>query len=115
MTIEEKTADISKNEAEKTRLLQDVSDLQKAIAENTKALNEATELRDKESSDNEKTLADADAGKEAVSFALTTLKEFYEGAAFVQTSYTPPAADASGKTVGDLAPAAFSGTYHGNQ
>merc|ERR1719310_568471 len=115
MTIEEKTADISKNEAEKAGLVQDVSDLQKAIAENSKALNEATELRDKEKSDNEKTLADATAGKEAVSFALTTLKEFYEGAAFVQTSYTPPAADRSGKTFGDMAPAAFSGTYHGNQ
>merc|ERR1719310_761533 len=99
MTIEEKTADISKNEAEKAGLVQDVSDLQKAIAENTKALNEATELRDKESSDNEKTLADADAGKEAVTFALTTLKEFYEGAAFVQVKYTPPVTDSSGKSI----------------
>merc|ERR1719456_1709261 len=80
-----------------------------------KALNEATELRDKERADNEKTLADADAGKEAVSFALTTLKEFYEGAALVQTKYTPPNVDRSGKTFGDLAPKAFSGTYHGNQ
>merc|ERR1719310_836936 len=115
MTIEEKTADISKNEAEKAGLVQDVSDLQKAIAENTKALNEATELRDKESSDNEKTLADADAGKEAVTFALTTLKEFYEGAAFVQTSYTPPNAGRDGKTISDMAPKTFSGEYSGNQ
>merc|ERR1719298_218848 len=113
MTIEEKTADISKNEAEKTRLLQDVSDLQKAIAENTKALNEATELRDKESSDNEKTLADADAGKEAVTFALTTLKEFYEGAALVQVKYTPPNVDRSGNAIADVTPKGFSGSYSG--
>merc|ERR1740138_799608 len=57
----------------------------------------------------------ADAGKEAVEFALTTLKEFYEGAAFMQTGYTPPAAGRDGKTVGDMAPKSFSGDYHGNQ
>merc|ERR1719310_490284 len=115
MTIESKTADISKNEAEKAQLLEDISALQKAIAENKKALNEATQLREKEHSDNEKTLADAEAGKEAVSFALTTLKEFYEGAAFVQTRYTPPNADSSGGTFADMAPKGFSGSYSGNQ
>merc|ERR1719310_1455429 len=115
MTIEEKTADISKNEAEKAGLVQDVSDLQKAIAENTKALNEATELRDKERSDNEKTLTDADAGKEAVTFALTTLKEFYEGAALVQVKSTPPVTDSSGGNFADMAPKGFSGSYSGNQ
>jgi chromosome segregation ATPase len=114
LTIEEKTADISKNEAEKAQLTQDISDLEAAIAANMKALKEATEQRNNEQADNEKTLADSDAGKEAVEFALTTLKEFYEGA-FVQTGYTPPNAGRDGKTVGDLAPEAFSGTYHGNQ
>merc|ERR1719498_689068 len=115
MTIESKTADISKNEAEKAQLEEDIANLQKAIAENKKGLNEATELRNKEKADNEKTLKDAEAGKEGVSFALTTLKDFYEGAALVQTKYTPPMADRSGKTVSDMAPKAFSGTYHGNQ
>merc|ERR1719473_2089257 len=60
MTIEEKTADISENEAEKAELTSEINALQKAIAENKKALNEATELRDKERSENEKTLADAE-------------------------------------------------------
>merc|ERR1719213_1273126 len=115
MTIEEKTADISKDTAEKAQLTEDVNNLQKSIAENMKALNEATELRDKEKADNENTLSMSDAGKEAVEFALTTLKEFYEGAAFVQSKYTPPAAGRDGKTVGDMAPDAFSGEYHGNQ
>merc|ERR1719327_2357125 len=115
MTIEDKTADISKNEAEKAQLLEDISNLQKAIAENKKALNEATELRNKEKTDNEKTLEDAAAGKEAVTFALTTLKEFYEGAAFIQTKYTPPVTDSSGNNFADMAPKGFSGSYSGNQ
>merc|ERR1719310_1452067 len=115
MTIESKTADISKNEAEKAQLLDDISNLQKAIAENKKALNEATELRNKEKTDNEKTLTDADAGKAAVEFALTTLKEFYEGAAFVQVKYIPPVTDSSGGTFADMAPKGFSGSYSGNQ
>merc|ERR550514_551372 len=115
MTIESKTADISKNEAEKAQLLEDISNLQKAIAENNKGLNEATELRNKEREDNKKTLTDAAAGKEAVTFALTTLKEFYEGAAFIQTKYTPPVTDSSGGTFADMAPKGFSGDYSGNQ
>jgi chromosome segregation ATPase len=84
MTIEGKTADISTNEAEKAQLTEDISALKKAIAENKKALNEATQLRSSEQADNQKTLADADAGKQAVEFALTTLKSFYEGAALIQ-------------------------------
>eukprot|EP00747_Dinoflagellata_sp_TGD_P156888 gnl/TRDRNA2_/TRDRNA2_177696_c3_seq3.p1 gnl/TRDRNA2_/TRDRNA2_177696_c3~~gnl/TRDRNA2_/TRDRNA2_177696_c3_seq3.p1 ORF type:complete len:729 (+),score=267.17 gnl/TRDRNA2_/TRDRNA2_177696_c3_seq3:96-2189(+) len=115
MTIESKTADISKNEAEKAQLTEDISNLLKAIADNKKALNEATELRNKEHADNEKTLADADAGKEAVTFALTTLKEFYEGAAFIQVKYTPPVTDSSGNNFADMAPKGFSGSYSGNQ
>merc|ERR1719235_143199 len=115
MTIEDKTADISKNEAEKAQLIEDITALTKAIAENKKALNEATQLRDSEKSDNEKTLADADAGKEAVTFALTTLKEFYEGAALVQTGYTPPTVDSSGKAIADMTPKGLSGDYKGNQ
>merc|ERR1719160_2009247 len=80
-----------------------------------KALNEATELRNKEKADNEKTLEDAAAGKEATTFALTTLKEFYEGAAFIQTKYTPPVTDSSGGNFADMAPKGFSGSYSGNQ
>eukprot|EP00747_Dinoflagellata_sp_TGD_P156878 gnl/TRDRNA2_/TRDRNA2_177696_c3_seq1.p1 gnl/TRDRNA2_/TRDRNA2_177696_c3~~gnl/TRDRNA2_/TRDRNA2_177696_c3_seq1.p1 ORF type:complete len:739 (+),score=229.30 gnl/TRDRNA2_/TRDRNA2_177696_c3_seq1:96-2219(+) len=115
MTIEAKTADTHKNEAEKAKLNEEISALQEAIAANKKGLNEATQLRNKEKADNKKTLTDAEAGKDAVKFAITTLKDFYEGASMIQTRYTPPAADRSGMTVSDMAPKAFSGTYHGNQ
>eukprot|EP00747_Dinoflagellata_sp_TGD_P143565 gnl/TRDRNA2_/TRDRNA2_176407_c1_seq4.p1 gnl/TRDRNA2_/TRDRNA2_176407_c1~~gnl/TRDRNA2_/TRDRNA2_176407_c1_seq4.p1 ORF type:complete len:694 (+),score=273.46 gnl/TRDRNA2_/TRDRNA2_176407_c1_seq4:106-2187(+) len=116
MIIEEKTATTSKLSAEKAELTTDNEELSAAIAENMKALKEATELRNKEKAANEKTLADSEAGKEAVTFALTTLKDFYGGAAFLQKSvYTPPNAGADGKTVGDMAPSTAEGDYKGNQ
>eukprot|EP00747_Dinoflagellata_sp_TGD_P143570 gnl/TRDRNA2_/TRDRNA2_176407_c1_seq9.p1 gnl/TRDRNA2_/TRDRNA2_176407_c1~~gnl/TRDRNA2_/TRDRNA2_176407_c1_seq9.p1 ORF type:complete len:693 (+),score=270.62 gnl/TRDRNA2_/TRDRNA2_176407_c1_seq9:106-2184(+) len=115
MIIEEKTAKTSKLNAEKAELTADNEQLSKEIAENMKALNEATEARNKEKSANDKTLADATAGKDAVTFAMDTLKSFYEGGSFIQTSYTPPAAGRDGKTVGDMAPATADGEYAGNQ
>merc|ERR1719262_191533 len=82
-----------------------------------KALSEANEVRSKESAANEKTLEESTAGKDAVTFAMTTLKEFYEGGSFIQTNsrYTPPNAGRDGKTVGDMAPATAEGDYKGNQ
>merc|ERR1719161_2935630 len=66
--------------------------------------------------DNQKTLADATAGLAGVKKAMKILKDFYDNA-FVQTGsrYTPPKGDASGMTVGDLAPDTFSGDFAGNQ
>jgi hypothetical protein len=98
------------------RLTEEVQDLTNEIAELTKALNEATQLRALESKDNAKTLADATAGLAGVKKAMKILKDFYDNA-FIQThkKYVPPNSDASGKTVGDLAPATFSGENHGNQ
>merc|ERR1719161_2555121 len=66
--------------------------------------------------DNQKTLADANAGLAGVKKAMKILKDFYDNA-FVQTGsrYTPPKGDASGMTVGDLAPDTFSGDFAGNQ
>jgi len=77
-----------------------------------KALNEATELRSDEKKENEQTLEEAKAGKEAVEQAMKVLKEFYEG--FLQ--YKPPKSDREGKTVEDRAPeTSFSGDYKGKQ
>merc|ERR1719272_1834741 len=47
---------------------------------------------------------------------MKILKDFYDNA-LLQTgaSYKPPKGDASGNTVGDLAPATFEGENHGNQ
>jgi hypothetical protein len=99
-----------------TRLTEEIQDLMTEIAELTKALNEATQLRALESKDNAKTLADATAGLAGVSKAMKILKDFYDNA-FIQTGkkYVPPKADASGNTVGDLAPDTFSGEFKGNQ
>jgi hypothetical protein len=47
---------------------------------------------------------------------MKILKDFYDNA-FIQTNaaYKPPKGDASGNTVGDLAPDSFSGDFSGNQ
>jgi len=107
--IAESTAIIQRKEEEIQVLLQEIADL-------TKGLNEATELRKNEKAENAKTINDATNGDAGVTRAMDILKGFYDNA-FVQTqdSYTPPNADASGKTVGDLAPGGFEGENHGNQ
>jgi len=101
--------------AKKEKLEDEINDLNKAIAELKKALLEATELRAEGKAENEKTIAMATEGKDAVDLALTILKDFYDNA-FVQTrKYVPPDSDRDGNTVGDLAPEVFDKTYHGNQ
>jgi len=100
-------AKIAKLEEEIATLMQEVADLKKA-------LNEATTLRGQEKAENTKTLADANAGLAGVTKAMKILKEFYDNA-LIQTSYKPPKGDASGNTVGDLAPDSFSGDFAGNQ
>merc|ERR1719345_673913 len=85
------------------------------ISELRKALNEATQLRATESKDNLRTTTDATAGLAGVTKAMKILKDFYDNAFIQMKKYTPPKADASGNTVGDLAPATFSGENHGNQ
>merc|ERR1719207_263488 len=86
------------------------------IAELKKALNEATQLKALETKDNLKTVADATAGLAGVKKAMKILKEFYDNA-LIQTGegYVPADADASGKTVGDMAPDTFEGDFAGNQ
>merc|ERR1719313_2277982 len=115
--IEGDTAQISESTATIQSKKEEVQTLLEEISELTKGLNEATELRVKEKAENEKTVADAEAGLAGVNKALKILKDFYE-AQLLQTgaSYTPPNADASGQTVGDLAPdSGFSGDFKGNQ
>jgi hypothetical protein len=106
----------AKTSAEATiaKLEEEIATLMSEIAELTKALNEATQLRGQEKAENLKTLADANAGLAGVTKAMKILKEFYDNA-LIQTSYKPPKGDASGNTVGDLAPDSFSGDFSGNQ
>jgi len=108
-------ASITEKTAEKKQLKMEIAELADEIAKLMKALSEATELRVDEKEDNDQTVKEAVAGKEAVEFALKVLKDFYDNA-FVQTSkYVPPDSDRSGKTVGDLAPEIFDSGYHGRQ
>lgn len=112
--IEDKVGAISVASSEIKQLKDEVSQLESGIANNMKVLNEATELRNDDKAENEKTINESKAGKEAVEFAITVLKEFYEGGGgssdLMQTAYTPPNSDREGNTVGDLAPdTGFSG------
>jgi len=103
-------------EAKIAKLEEEIADLLAEIADLKKGLNEATELRVKENAENTKTQSDATAGLAGVTQAMKILHEFYSNA-LVQTgvNYKPPKSDASGATVGDLAPEAFSGDFKGNQ
>merc|ERR1719232_2317347 len=108
-------ASITEKTAEKKQLKMEIAELADEIAKLMKALSEATELRVDEKEDNDQTVKEAVAGKDAVEYALKVLKEFYDNA-FVQTrKYVPPDSDRSGKTVGDLAPEIFDSGYHGRQ
>merc|ERR1719171_2044108 len=104
-TIDELKSDIAK-------LTELIEELGNAIADLRKALFEETELRSAEKADNTKTIADSDAGLEAVKGAIKVLKEFYEGAF---TQFVPAGADRDGNTVKDTMPAGEEGTYHGNK
>merc|ERR1719311_1516643 len=109
--IEGDTATVTQSEA---KLKEEVTELLQEIADLEKGLSEATTLRANENAENTKTLTDATAGLAGVKQAIKILKDFYEGAGFLQ--YTPPNAGADGKTVGDMAPdTGFDSDYSGNQ
>merc|ERR1719174_3143077 len=106
----------SKAEAAIAKLQEEIQTLLEEISELNKSLNEATQLRGKDKAENIKTLADANAGLAGVTKAMKILKDFYDNALIqTKTEYKPPKGDASGMTVGDLAPDSFSGDFSGNQ
>merc|ERR1719263_2411972 len=106
----------SSAEAKIAKLEEEIATLMSEVAELTKALNEATQLRGEEKADNTKTIADATAGLAGTTKAMKILKDFYDNALIqTKTEYKPPKGDASGMTVGDLAPDSFSGDFAGNQ
>jgi len=115
LTIEEKDAAIKIAEADMAAAKERIAELEAGISENMKGLNEAGELREEEKATNLEAIRMADEGKKSVDFAIQVLNEFYSKALIQKDAYTPPNADRSGKTVGDMAPAGFSGTYRGNQ
>merc|ERR1719389_389044 len=102
----------SSAEAKIAKLEGEIATLMSEVAELTKALNEATQLRGVEKAENTKTLADANAGLAGVTKAMKILKDFYDNALIqTKTEYKPPKGDASGMTVGDLAPDTFEGDF----
>jgi chromosome segregation ATPase len=113
-SVEESTAAIDEAESKIAKLTEEIATLSKEIGDLRKSLFEATELRAKEKAENEKTLADSEAGLEAVKNAISVLKDFYDNA-FVQVQFVPKNAGRDGKTVDDLAPGGPSGEYNGNQ
>mmetsp|Transcript_52791 Transcript_52791/g.152216 ORF Transcript_52791/g.152216 Transcript_52791/m.152216 type:complete len:676 (-) Transcript_52791:126-2153(-) len=109
--IESAAAKLSSETAKKAQLVEEIAQLHLEVAELSKALQEATQLRREEKASNEKTIADAEAGKVAVENAIGVLKEYY-GSALLQQ----PGADREGKTVSDRAPElSYSGEYRGKQ
>lgn len=116
MSVEEYIAKLRALEAQDQKLRADIASDNAAIAADEKALQEATELRSGEHGDNTETIETAKGGKEAVKYALSVLKEFYESQGAAPALIQQPAnADRNGETVDELAPTTFSGHYHGAQ
>merc|ERR1711924_159244 len=91
-----------------TELSSEITTLGEEIAKLHQELDRATEMRETEKQQNEKTIAEAEEGAKSIADAISVLKQFYEAAgdALLQR-YVPPNADRSGSTVGDLAPETF--------
>jgi len=112
--VEEQTAIIDEKKTKIAELIAEIEELGNQIAELRKGLFEAEELRAEEKANNEKTLAEAEEGKNSIENAIKVLKDFY--GEFIQTEFVPAGADRDGNTVKDLAPATgFDGKYGGNQ
>merc|ERR1719456_2220151 len=126
--IEDKNEFLTEKNALVEQLTEQIATLGQEIADLQKALNEETEIRNNEKATNEQTIADAQAGEQAVNQALTFLRDFYSGAkqsllqqpqntAEGYERFVAEGAGSDGQTVDDMAPEAggVSGNYEGNQ
>merc|ERR1719262_754419 len=89
--IESLTALHTEKTALSAQLTEQINTLSQEIADLQKALNEATELREENKAENQKTVADAEAGKAAVDNAIEILNGFYNPGSFVQLKQAPAA------------------------
>merc|ERR1719321_542832 len=127
MEIEKLNALMAEKNALKDSLAEDITTLSEEISDLTKGLNEETTLRQTEKDENDKTLAEAQAGLAAVEGAIEVLNAFYNPGAFIQGGQKPSntaegyerfvaeGAGSDGKTVDDMAPDAggVDGDYGG--
>merc|ERR1712151_1364953 len=87
--IEKKEAEIAKLGADNTILKSEVEAILRELSQLHKSIGESSELRAAEKAENEKTLEECKAGKEAVETALDIIKTFYESNALLQTNKGP--------------------------
>merc|ERR1719310_564784 len=103
--VERLKAEIEELSAEIAKLTQDIEALTAALAELDAVRAKATADREASKAKNEATIADAKQAQEAVTAAMTMLKEFYAKASESTALDQQPASDAP----------ATSGSYSGNQ
>jgi hypothetical protein len=128
LEIEKLNALLTEKNALKDSLAEDITTLSGEISDLTKGLNEETVLRETEKDENDKTLAEAQAGLAAVEGAIEVLNAFYNPGAFIQRQkpsntaegydrFVAEGAGSDGKTVDDMAPDAggVDGDYGGKK
>jgi len=127
MEIEKLNALMAEKNALKDSLAEDITTLSTEISDLTKGLNEETVLRETEKDENDKTLAEAQAGLAAVEGAIEVLNAFYNPGSFIQKQapsntaegyerFVAEGAGSDGKTVDDMAPGAGDmGEYGGKK
>jgi len=127
LEIEKLNALLTEKNALKDSLAEDITTLSGEISDLTKGLNEETVLRETEKDENDKTLAEAQAGLAAVEGAIEVLNAFYNPGAFIQRQkpsntaegydrFVAEGAGSDGKTVDDMAPGAGDmGEYGGKK
>jgi len=113
--VESARADITSRQAHQDRLRSDIVELSADIAANMQALKEATELRNNEKAENDKTVTEAGEGATGVASALQLLRSFYENTFLQKSKFVPTNSDREGKTVSDRAPEVFDSEYKGQQ
>merc|ERR1712048_174240 len=78
--VERLTAEIESLEARIATLTKELAELSQALADINKAVAEATDLRQKEQSENEQAIIDAQDGQAAIAEVMKVLQDFYSKA-----------------------------------
>jgi len=102
--IEELNGALASAEAIRDKLEEEIATLSKELEELKAALAKATKEREEEKAENEHTISEAEAGKDAVQEAIKILSEFYEKAATEGT-----------ELVQEVPKGPLEGTYKGKQ